>query len=47
MSRPIFCERLKCDEMQGYLFSPGVASDKVEELLRQKNRFQRSRVSES
>ena len=27
---------LKCDEMQGYLFSPGVASDKVEELLRQK-----------
>jgi EAL domain-containing protein (putative c-di-GMP-specific phosphodiesterase class I) len=27
---------LNCDEMQGYLFSPGVASDKVEEFLRQK-----------
>jgi diguanylate cyclase (GGDEF)-like protein len=26
---------LECDEMQGYLFSPGVTADKVEELLRQ------------
>jgi EAL domain-containing protein (putative c-di-GMP-specific phosphodiesterase class I) len=26
---------LECDEMQGYLFSPGVTCDKVEELLRQ------------
>jgi EAL domain-containing protein (putative c-di-GMP-specific phosphodiesterase class I) len=27
---------LNCDEMQGYLFSPGITSDKVEEYLRQK-----------
>ena len=26
---------LECDEMQGYLFSPGVTCEKVEELLRQ------------
>ena len=26
---------LKCDEMQGYLFSPGVTADKIEEFLRQ------------
>jgi EAL domain-containing protein (putative c-di-GMP-specific phosphodiesterase class I) len=25
---------LRCDQMQGYLFSPGVAKDKVEDLLR-------------
>jgi diguanylate cyclase (GGDEF)-like protein len=27
---------LKCDEIQGYLFSPAVTADKIEELLRQK-----------
>jgi diguanylate cyclase (GGDEF)-like protein len=26
---------LECDEMQGYLFSPGVTADKIEEILRQ------------
>ncbi len=26
---------LKCNEMQGYLFSPGVTADKIEEFLRQ------------
>jgi EAL domain-containing protein (putative c-di-GMP-specific phosphodiesterase class I) len=31
---------LECDEMQGYLFSPGVTVDKVEELLRQDLRFE-------
>ena len=28
--------RLKCEEMQGYLFSPGVTTDKIEEFLREK-----------
>jgi diguanylate cyclase (GGDEF)-like protein len=27
---------LKCDEMQGYLFSPGVAANRVEQFLREK-----------
>ncbi|MDQ3185553.1 MAG: EAL domain-containing protein [Pseudomonadota bacterium] len=27
---------LKCDEIQGYLFSPGVPAEKIEEFLRQK-----------
>jgi EAL domain-containing protein (putative c-di-GMP-specific phosphodiesterase class I) len=26
---------LKCDEMQGYLFSPGVTPDRIEQLLRE------------
>ncbi|SFN98530.1 EAL domain-containing protein [Nitrosospira briensis] len=29
-------QTLKCDEIQGYLFSPAVAADKIAELLRQK-----------
>jgi EAL domain-containing protein (putative c-di-GMP-specific phosphodiesterase class I) len=28
--------RLKCEEMQGYLFSPGVTTDRIEEFLREK-----------
>lgn len=32
-------QTLKCDEIQGYLFSPGITSDKIEELLRQKRCF--------
>jgi EAL domain-containing protein (putative c-di-GMP-specific phosphodiesterase class I) len=27
---------LKCDEMQGYLFSPGVAANRIEQFLREK-----------
>ncbi|ARO87491.1 diguanylate cyclase [Nitrosospira lacus] len=30
---------LKCNEMQGYLFSPGVPAEKIEEFLRQKKSF--------
>ncbi len=32
---------LKCDEMQGYLFSPGVTAMKIEEFLRQKKSLPR------
>lgn len=28
--------RLKCDEMQGYLFSPAVTADRIETFLREK-----------
>jgi EAL domain-containing protein (putative c-di-GMP-specific phosphodiesterase class I) len=28
--------KLKCEEMQGYLFSPGVATTKITEYLREK-----------
>jgi diguanylate cyclase (GGDEF)-like protein len=31
---------LKCDEIQGYLFSPGVPAEKIEEFLRQKKSLQ-------
>jgi EAL domain-containing protein (putative c-di-GMP-specific phosphodiesterase class I) len=27
---------LRCDEMQGYLFSPGVSTGRIEELLRER-----------
>jgi EAL domain-containing protein (putative c-di-GMP-specific phosphodiesterase class I) len=27
---------LKCDEMQGYLFSPGVNTTRIEQFLREK-----------
>jgi EAL domain-containing protein (putative c-di-GMP-specific phosphodiesterase class I) len=27
---------LKCDEMQGYLFSPGVTPDRIEQFLRER-----------
>ena len=32
---------LKCDEMQGYLFSPGVTAVKIEEFLREKKSLPR------
>lgn len=32
---------LKCDEIQGYLFSPGVITEKIEEFLRQKKSLSR------
>jgi diguanylate cyclase (GGDEF)-like protein len=35
---------LQCDEIQGYLFSPGVTAEKIEEFLRQKKSLARNGV---